>query len=170
MVSEKKSKMWKVNDGRTTDGRRTTDDGQRVITIVHLSLRLRCTKKGWMFKNSVECSCKRGSVSTLKLNEEEFFCTDTLSFICRCIECCVGVTLSVCQLVSLVGVTLNYQSYFSRKVSHKKSNLSKPDKSGSCPNQTNYFVSLRSALDKLHCTWIYFNDTNAFSKNQKNYF
>ena len=32
--------MWKVNDGR-----RTTDDGQRVITIVHLSLRLRCTKK-----------------------------------------------------------------------------------------------------------------------------
>ena len=33
----------------TTDGRRTddgrTDDGQRVITIVHLSLRLRCTKK-----------------------------------------------------------------------------------------------------------------------------
>ena len=37
----------KVNDdGRTTDGRRTTDDGQRMITIVHLSLRLRCTKKG----------------------------------------------------------------------------------------------------------------------------
>ena len=29
----------------TDDGRRTTDDGQRVITIVHLSLRLRCTKK-----------------------------------------------------------------------------------------------------------------------------
>ena len=28
---------------RTTDGR--TDDGQRVITIVHLSLRLKCTKK-----------------------------------------------------------------------------------------------------------------------------
>ena len=28
----------------TTDGR-TTDDGQRMITIVHLSLRLRCTKK-----------------------------------------------------------------------------------------------------------------------------
>ena len=27
----------------TTDGR--TDDGQRMITIVHLSLRLRCTKK-----------------------------------------------------------------------------------------------------------------------------
>ena len=40
-------KMWKVNDGRTDDGRTTdgrTDDGQRVITIVHLSLRLRCTK------------------------------------------------------------------------------------------------------------------------------
>ena len=31
--------MWKL----TTDGR--TDDGQRMITIVHLSLRLRCTKK-----------------------------------------------------------------------------------------------------------------------------
>ena len=31
----------KVNDGQT-DGR--TDDGQRVITTVHLSLRLRCTK------------------------------------------------------------------------------------------------------------------------------
>ena len=30
-----------TDDGRT-DGR--TDDGQRVITIVHLSLRLRCTK------------------------------------------------------------------------------------------------------------------------------
>ena len=33
----------------TTEGRRKddgrTDDGQRVITIVHLSLRLRCTKK-----------------------------------------------------------------------------------------------------------------------------
>ena len=29
----------------TTDGRRTTQDGQRVITIVHLSLRLRCTNK-----------------------------------------------------------------------------------------------------------------------------
>ena len=42
-VSEEKSKMWKVNDGTTDDGR-TTDDGQRVITIVHLSLRLRCTK------------------------------------------------------------------------------------------------------------------------------
>ena len=28
----------------TTDGRQT-DDGQRMITIVHLSLRLRCTKK-----------------------------------------------------------------------------------------------------------------------------
>ena len=38
VVSEEKLKMWKVNDGRT-------DDGQRVITIVHLSLRLRCTKK-----------------------------------------------------------------------------------------------------------------------------
>ena len=41
MVSEEKSKMWKVNDGWTD---RRTDDGQRVITIVHLSLRLRCTK------------------------------------------------------------------------------------------------------------------------------
>ena len=41
-------KNVKVNDRQTdgwrTDGR-TTDDGQRMITIVHLSLRLRCTKK-----------------------------------------------------------------------------------------------------------------------------
>ena len=36
VVSEEKLKMWKVNNGRM-------DDGQRVITIVHLSLRLRCT-------------------------------------------------------------------------------------------------------------------------------
>ena len=36
-VSEEKSKMRKVNDG-------WTDDGQRVITIVHLSFRLGCTK------------------------------------------------------------------------------------------------------------------------------
>ena len=43
-VSEEKSKMWKVNDHGRTDNRRT-DDGQRMITIVHLSLRLRCTKK-----------------------------------------------------------------------------------------------------------------------------
>ena len=43
-VSEEKSKMWKVND----DGRRT--DGQRMITIVHLSLRLRCTKTAQMSK------------------------------------------------------------------------------------------------------------------------
>ena len=35
MVSEKKWKIEKL----------TTEDGQRVITIVHLSLRLRCTKK-----------------------------------------------------------------------------------------------------------------------------
>ena len=39
VVSEKKLKMRKVNDDR----RRT--DGQRMITIVHLSLQLRCTKK-----------------------------------------------------------------------------------------------------------------------------
>ena len=31
-----------TTDGQTDDGQ--TDDGQRVITIVHLSLRLRCTK------------------------------------------------------------------------------------------------------------------------------
>ena len=40
--------MRKVNDARTDDGQtdgRTTDNGQRVITIVYLSLRLRCTKK-----------------------------------------------------------------------------------------------------------------------------
>ena len=37
---EEKSNMWKVNDDR-----RRTDDGQHMITIVHLSLRLRCTKK-----------------------------------------------------------------------------------------------------------------------------
>ena len=46
-VSEEKSKIWKVND----DGR-TTDDGQRMITIVHLSLRLRCTKKTKLFQQS----------------------------------------------------------------------------------------------------------------------
>ena len=34
----------------TTDGGRRTDDGQRVITIVHLSLWLRCTKKVWSDK------------------------------------------------------------------------------------------------------------------------
>ena len=44
VVSEEKSKMWKVNDRRQRDDRRT-DDGQRVITIVHLSLRLSCTYK-----------------------------------------------------------------------------------------------------------------------------
>ena len=43
-------KLWKVNDGRQTDDRRTTDgrtteDRQRIIPIVHLSLRLRCTEK-----------------------------------------------------------------------------------------------------------------------------
>ena len=48
-VLEKKSKMWKLmTDGRRTDDGRTTDGSQdlrqRVITIVHLSLRLRCTK------------------------------------------------------------------------------------------------------------------------------
>ena len=37
--------MWKVKD----DGRRT-DDGQRMITIVHLSLRLRCTKNEFMIR------------------------------------------------------------------------------------------------------------------------
>ena len=46
--------MCKVNDGRTKDGRRTTDDGQRVITIVHLSLRLRCTKK--FFQNTLNAN------------------------------------------------------------------------------------------------------------------
>ena len=45
-VSEEKLKMWKVIDGRRTDGR--TDDGQCVITIVHLSPRLRCTKKQYV--------------------------------------------------------------------------------------------------------------------------
>ena len=43
-VSEEKSKMWKL----TTDGR--TDDGQRT-TIVHLSLRFRCTKKSCVSKH-----------------------------------------------------------------------------------------------------------------------
>ena len=43
VVSEEKSKMWNVNDdGWRTDDRQT-DDGERMITIVHLSLRLRCT-------------------------------------------------------------------------------------------------------------------------------
>ena len=46
MVSEEKSKIGKLTtDGRRTTDGRTTDDGQRMITIVHLSLRLRCTKK-----------------------------------------------------------------------------------------------------------------------------
>ena len=36
-------KCEKLTTDERTDGR--TDDGQRVITIVHLSLRLRCTKK-----------------------------------------------------------------------------------------------------------------------------
>ena len=35
----RKCEMWKVNDGRRTD------DGQRVISIAHLSLQLRYTKK-----------------------------------------------------------------------------------------------------------------------------
>ena len=39
-VSEKKLKMWEVND----EGRQTSDDRQRVVTIVHLRLRLMCTK------------------------------------------------------------------------------------------------------------------------------
>ena len=39
----RKCEKLTTDDGRTD--RRTTDDGQRVITIVHLSLRLRCTKK-----------------------------------------------------------------------------------------------------------------------------
>ena len=38
----RKCEKLTTTDGRTTDGR--TDDGQRMITIVHLSLRLRCTK------------------------------------------------------------------------------------------------------------------------------
>ena len=38
VVSEKKSKMWKVNNNRSTD------DRQREITIEHLSFWLRCTK------------------------------------------------------------------------------------------------------------------------------
>ena len=37
-VENVKSKRRRTDDGRT-------DDGQRMITIVHLSLRLRCTKK-----------------------------------------------------------------------------------------------------------------------------
>ena len=36
-------RSWKCEKLTTTDGR-TTDDGQHMITIVHLSLRLRCTK------------------------------------------------------------------------------------------------------------------------------
>ena len=56
-VQQFQRRSWKcekltTDDGRTdrqTD-RRTTDDGQRVITIVHLSLRLRCTKKSFYEK------------------------------------------------------------------------------------------------------------------------
>ena len=43
---EKKLNMWKVKDDRRRT--QTTDDGQRMITIVHLSLRLRCTKNRWI--------------------------------------------------------------------------------------------------------------------------
>ena len=49
-VLEEKSNMWKVNDDR-----RRTDDGQHMITIVHLSLRLRCTKKGHISCTWVQC-------------------------------------------------------------------------------------------------------------------
>ena len=38
-------RRWKCEKLTTTDDGRQTDDGQRMITIVHLSLRLRCTKK-----------------------------------------------------------------------------------------------------------------------------
>ena len=42
----RKCEKLTTTDGRTTDGRTDgrTDDGQHMITIVHLSLRLRCTK------------------------------------------------------------------------------------------------------------------------------
>ena len=43
----RKCEKLTTTDGRT-DGR-TTDDGQRMITIVHLSLRLRCTKNQGAF-------------------------------------------------------------------------------------------------------------------------
>ena len=56
-------KNVKVNDGRT-DGRRTTDDGQRMITIVHLSLRLRCTKNCGKLCISSILSSKRGITPT----------------------------------------------------------------------------------------------------------
>ena len=46
----RKCEKLTTTDGRRTDGR-TTDDGQRMITIVHLSLRLRCTKKGLILNN-----------------------------------------------------------------------------------------------------------------------
>ena len=42
-IQRRSRKCEKLTTDRRTDGR-TTDDGQRVITIVHLSLRLRCTK------------------------------------------------------------------------------------------------------------------------------
>ena len=41
--------MWNVNDGRRTN------DGQRVITIVHVSLWLRCTNKSW-YINLLKCA------------------------------------------------------------------------------------------------------------------
>ena len=43
-VQRFKRRSRKCEKLTTTDGRQT-DDGQRMITIVHLSLRLRCTKK-----------------------------------------------------------------------------------------------------------------------------
>ena len=41
----------------TTTGGRRTDDEQHMITIVHLSLRLRCTKNKTQLQHSEECMC-----------------------------------------------------------------------------------------------------------------
>ena len=48
--------MWKVNDGRT-------HDGQRVITIVHFSLRLRCTKNNINLVKDIRSCFLSSSVS-----------------------------------------------------------------------------------------------------------
>ena len=61
--------MWKLTtDGRTTDGR-TTDDGQRMITIVHLSLRLRCTKNEMHYINKKRIVLyRKSSINNFFLN------------------------------------------------------------------------------------------------------
>ena len=58
-----------TDDRQTTDGRRTTDAGQRVITIGHWSLRLLCPKKGIValnFCNILNNKCNQSETSMLR--------------------------------------------------------------------------------------------------------